>query len=1023
MPRLVKCSLEPMDCTTRSIFTGTRSKIQFANPMDVVVLESVAVLVMWEFFDADTYVGQYLGVWDIDMADLTEEDVAQLRYAKIPERIEPVMQLLAEHLVDVPYRVYFSGSKGLHVYVMDPNLFVHFKDVAKPKEDAYREYMEKKYSTALADILDCSPFVIGHGIRIYSRENPKSNIACVPLYNHLGFDIDAFWEMLNVIEAMPVHKTPASPIDSPGPRRPQPPIQLQIERVPRTPLCADVMTLLLQSMEKWQPGSTRDYQVTEKQFVVFPNSLYCPIAKRDHKNRTGYWRVYAGSHATLMCFGSCMRKKYTLALDAGQPPTTVPEEMQARVHRICTIDNAQDYVSVDNFVDGFTQTKMVFISSPMGSGKTYALNKYIEANFGETNHHVVALGTRRVQCHYFASTLGFTNYQDCPKGYLDGYKRLVLCVNSVNRLCRVRVENGEIFQDVPVLDLLIIDEVEEFLHTVCGRQLDSKKTPAAEVWKYVRLLVANAKRVVFMDGLPGPLTWRFFELMGYLPRLTCITWPRKTEKREFHFYENGYAFMNRYEEALLQAKEEGHAIAVICNTKKQMHGLVAMAPDDYDIICISGESDCTTKASAMDPDKNWSKAHILAYNSAVGPGPSFSEKGHFGAIFCYGVSTTIPPHALMQLLNRIRDKELSVHLYVEPREVSHVPDMQDILKSYAEKVMRFSSMRMSFTQAVVLHGPSERLDLVTDDDAGLARALVGGPARVQLRLESEKMFQLYAMVEVARLQNMDSVIYIDKLKTLVQATGGLIVQHRSATATRKHAAALRAKLKRTAIDGMLQGRFLDIVHDIAHEGLRKKVCTEIDPSDFATQAYFRWIRYTYTGAPTEELYANEFKGVQRGRFLPYMFLQSEVMPALRTIFDTLGVKIDATTGQMHGTFLHTACTEPVIVDALKVIARGYSEHSGIEVAVNLNADSPYKDIKKTMIDVFRIFGLRVCTNGEKPAKPSAANGKRTRIYTLMFDPDVIAWRNCIDRRNYLTGETFVTRREAFDFYSANKQSL
>ena len=279
------------------------------------------------------------------------------------------------------------------------------------------------------------------------------------------------------------------------------------------------------------------------------------------------------------------------------------------------------------------------------------------------------------------------------------------------------------------------------------------------------------------------------------------------------------------------------------------------------------------------------------------------------------------------------------------------------------------------------------------------------------------------MVEVQRLQHMDSARYINELKSLIQATGGLIVQHASATASRKHAAALRAKLKRSALDGMVQGRFLDTVYDIENVGLRKKVCAVIDPADFATQAYFRWIRYAYAGTPPEQIYANEFNGVQKGRFLPYMFLQSEVLPALRKVFDTLGVKVDPVTGQMQGTFLHTACMQPAVVDALKTIARGYTEHSGITVTVDIDEDSDYRSIKQCMVNVFRIFGLVVCTNGEKPSKPTTSLGKRIRVYTLMFDPDVVAWRNCIDRRNYKTGETFVSRREAFDFYWSNKQTL
>lgn len=1017
--RTVLCSMRPTP--PDHIYSGKRSNaVRFCNEQYISEMEETMAVVMYEFFEDDVFVGESLCVWDIDIPNgFTDRERVALYRREVPEKIKPLMSLL-EETIKVPYRVYFSGHKGIHVYVQDPMLFVKFTN-ATPN---YESYIASLYGPAIASQIDCGPFQHGHGIRIYSCPHPKTGIPPICIHNSHGFDMDEFWLALNEWKPNQTNTPPASPRHRHYNAENGAYVHGNGTTVVRMPAAAappdvDMLTALQGFLESKQPNATNGMLHKKNNVVVFPGCLWCPLANREHSSAyKGYWKIYTW-HAVLQCWaGSCQGKQFILTLDRETCATAIPRGIQPKA--VTLLDNSSPYITAERLEQTFTNgSRIVFMVCGMGAGKTTAVSQWCEEHLKD-GMKAIALCTRRAQSCFYQGVYknsDFVNYLDCPPGpLLVKEDRLIVCINSIARCFPVSVDEGALVQDVPALDLLVVDELEDMIQTLCGRLLDTRKTPMAEVWKYFRCLVLQAKRVVFMDGLPGPMTWKFLQEIGFLGMTHVISKPIKADYRTYIFYNSGYAFMRRYEETLLRAKNPGCAVAVVSNTKQQLLGMMTRVPPNLTQIFITGASSDDTKKTALDPNKYW-KVDVLGYNPAVGPGASFDAVEHFGEIFCYLVVTTSSPINTLQLIHRLRSlAHARVHILIETyNRKAPMPTKESILQRHATKILEFHGLQNNFTN-LTLRGPQRRLDLAVDDTGRIARALRGGGERLQLRLDSPKMYDLVIEAELERKRYADSTVYRDEMIRLIHSTGGFVIFNPNVAQQKRFSDILRARLQRDLQEHQLATPQIDPALDIRDDKLRTAFCQKVKYLHVDCQNLFRKIRHVNTPETVDaQTYEREYNDVQRGRFLPYMDCVSIWLPAMRRLFKHLGVTVDPTTGALHGSFQHTLFLQPEVKGEIHIVTELFRDKTGTDVDTYIEDDDKYTTLKAKVNRFFGMFGLCVMKYGEK--RFVKEDGKRGRINVLQFDPQVVCFRQCMDKMNVQTGETFASVQEAFDFYS------
>src|SRR5690606_7157943 len=111
------------------------------------------------------------------------------------EDIQKIIKLLEEKFKK--FTVYFSGRKGIHVYIYSKKFFTYPPPNLSKDRDRLNwlySYLNSVYGTEIFDLLDVSIYHINKGIRPYSMVHPKTGIHPMLLYqkgNHTNI-----WEYL-----------------------------------------------------------------------------------------------------------------------------------------------------------------------------------------------------------------------------------------------------------------------------------------------------------------------------------------------------------------------------------------------------------------------------------------------------------------------------------------------------------------------------------------------------------------------------------------------------------------------------------------------------------------------------------------------------------------------------------------------------------------------------------------------------------------------------------------------------------
>lgn len=683
---------------------------------------------------------KYFGVLDIDF-NMTEEE--KIKFRKDPKIDEEIVRLIEQRYKK--YQIYFSGSKGLHVYIKDDRLLIkiHKKDLLNPK--IIDKILAELYPAELIQLIDKS--IYKNAIRSYKQPHPQTKIQPRLLRWTNQFD------PINWISKRLKHLWSVRPfLEFNEPEEP-------IKRLENS-YCTGNLKLLVTS---------KGDEIHEKTMT----SRYCPIADRLHKTRKcKWWRIYQGWSSS--CLSKNCQNKRKCVIEPCQPITKM--DFKKTPASELEIKSENRYLPKNVIRELYMSNKrLILLISPMGSGKTTQLTQVVE----EFNPRMLIVSTRVIQANYFGKI--FKSAKDYRKDtnlfYVD---KLIICLNS---LLRIIGESGII----PEYDLLILDEIVSIIQALASPLLYQCKIVA--IFELLKCLIRSSKKVILMDGLPNETIEDYLTIIDQWSECHVVSFMTKPEYRTFYICNEPYWFMSK-----LQTESK---IVCVCDSKIMTEHLRKKLKDRK-LLVINGDSKPDDKKEFCDPNTTLIKYDALIYNTAIGPGASFDVPDHFDKLFVVINVFGATPYDVYQMMCRIRkfseDQVIILYVVIDKTinqghlTVDHFcNNILEFDKVFGNLSLPVKTIEVSeaYQEVVNLTGVGQkrsRKESGLDDHRELKKTPEGleetfGAKRKRMRLVYEKndFMNFLIQMKLTHLKYQQRDFYLDCIKKLIYRNGGIVV--------------------------------------------------------------------------------------------------------------------------------------------------------------------------------------------------------------------------------------------------------
>lgn len=657
-------------------YHGKTTQLPIGNPRQRLELLESCDLIYSEFlFRSRWYL--YLGIYDIDIKDTRNYAIRAASLAgktqDLLRILEPELMIIRETL-QVPYCVFASGSKGIHVYTKDPDAFICAPDAAKFTPGAIQAYFKNRFSSEFNSILDFSFYSHNKGIRPYSCAHPNTKVVPFVLFASDNWydgsseeDDFLFWieefirsygeQTSTDVETLVVEAATRTTIQNPTPR-------ISAATVTRTrTLCQETNCMLAenQSMDDWirehSGGHTKRCESgnRKKRYLYFSNgesvNTWCPLYQGVHGSNCCSWVVFENGTAIASCFDEVCAGKLFVLRPFISKPVTYPESVPESSVSICTNEENESspYLPVGRVIEELLEKKSIVVTAPMGSGKTAAIAKFIEIH---NPKRILVIGTRRQQCkawNNFFSAHGFVLY-DTEEGSLFKTDRLLVCLNSLLRVLSIPDESG--ICTVEPFDLLVLDEADSLATWLGGCLLENN----GAIFECLKLIMKTSTYKICMEGLPTSSLTVMLKQLGFFADFHWLVYS------SFRFREVVMCNNTRYYSGCFSdALASGINVFFVSNSKTAITRFrdyayhLGIAKEQ--VLAIHGGMSEQERVQGANPDE-WTRYRLVLANSSLGPGASFnpSDNPHHFAVVFFLVKVTqgVRPSDIGQLINRVR---------------------------------------------------------------------------------------------------------------------------------------------------------------------------------------------------------------------------------------------------------------------------------------------------------------------------------------------------------------------------------
>lgn len=610
-----------------------------------------------------------MNVIDLDFKDDLKQQVAAATMAgdcsALRRLCKEALDALSSFFLNVPYRVYASGSKGIHVYAKDPRLLIKSeKGYGAFTSRTIRSVLESTLQSSAVltdylkrDIIDLSPYHGGKGIRPFCCAHPSTGITPFLLFESGDWKTMTWleWARDSIVrqDIVPLARfADYLPVEQ---QHSSVPAAIQSRLVPAQQQVtldefSDLSLLEFLREKSGQPSLVLSKSVKRFKYFTLPEGkgTWCQIAKRFHNTLCSNWRSFENGVHLCQCFNAeCCSKRLILRKHI-QTPVTFPRDTVIAPENLSVLASSENSTYLPDDVLGLLKAHpRIVLASPMGGGKTYRVMKFIESLPAETS--IVAIGSRIQQIkawHSKFEKLGFEIYDE-NKGSLFGHKRLLICLNSIPRLLGAQGE-------FPSVDVVVVDECDSAARWLGGPLLGSSVFASQSLIFFIlQLLLARAKRVIMMDGLPTKCTGRFLEVMNCFDKFHWVV-HNSLKFKHWTFVNSTNYFTNAFKNHLLAGKRA----FFVSNSKKFLYLFADIAVkvcglDRNRTLVISGDMSCQNRIAAGNPD-SWTAYDAIFCNGSLGPGASFDIPWFHSVFTLVNVRNGVTPVDIAQLVERPR---------------------------------------------------------------------------------------------------------------------------------------------------------------------------------------------------------------------------------------------------------------------------------------------------------------------------------------------------------------------------------
>lgn len=1028
---------------TCNVWGGKTKEIPLVGDIDrlTFMLEEEASLWLFQFNSStspDTY--QYFGVLDFDLHVFPyEKPRAELTKILLADPdIKEIIRLLEERKFDA-FNVYFSGKKGIHVYVFDKTMYTcppPDRSEGKARLSWMKSFLEKKYGEELLGMLDDSIYRMNCGIRPYSIPHPKTGQRPFLIYQHgkeeciWSFIIkNKLWENKNVY--VPEINNFLVPVpDKNKKKRRSLPVEATVLDESNADMSKQVVEFFA-AKTALAPGAnvtiSRVNKGKTKNLYRVNGTMYCPIKSGFHKEEGKVYLYLYSCHASIKCFKSkCqgheftvkkMFKPLTCLTDLTNAMYNNGEIAQAHLETI-TIGPEQKYVGVPDIewsVGNDELGKYGYIAAPMSCGKTTSLRTYIENQSSAFTCLLIVV--RQSQAYTFAPIYPeMKNYLECPQGSLYGEKRLVVCINS---LTRIFAPGGLL----PNYDLLILDEFESILDTITNPSLSNGKSLQLEVWETLIALIKCCKRTIFMDGIPTDASVRYLDRIGILPFLRIVEMPRQVDYRTYTIYSHGQTFIDGIEEQI----KNGKKIVLVSNCKAILQTVFdeIYVPSGNKMI-ITGDSERDVKLTSSNPDLYWNK-DLFAFNSAVGPGTSFNPH-LYDEMNVIITPNSSPPQVLFQMINRIRTlNDKIVKMMILSGSNTKIPTLDQLKEQKMSNIVNMQNKQSNYPKTAFFQKMDKEYCKLTihNLDHRVAKELVANQMMV-LKHEDDLFIDMLTRADLKKRQLENSDFYMQELCEMIRRNGGIVREEtgdleKLAKTKETTTRILKKKAKDHEVKRSLEvsNKPLWLVDNELKSKFDEQKLIELNlrvPRN-DTDLHFMWLAFRRAVCVTSEqdLYESEFFDVmaKKKAINNTLLFSNGLLEKIHLICTYCGITINDRTALVSGKVVTSyefytdyATRINKLCEQIIELIRNKTQVCYKLSVVPLESVTKYnRSALMNVSRVFQCFGINSTYSATqlRPSIPGKKNGRFT-IAQLDFDVTCQKFRMAISNRDPETGD-------------------
>lgn len=479
------------------------------------------------------------------------------------------------------------------------------------------------------------------------------------------------------------------------------------------PSTTDVNEELLKVVKKYHPTA---YQCgkTEMSYGICYNFNYenrdevCPLGHIIHEGSNGFFVVENDKGFYLKCHSRKCAKAKGIRLEMGDIDVfRFENEGDTKINAQYLLKDEIVNEKIDEWLED-DDYKVMCVKSPMGTGKTYMMGNIIEENSDEFKRilwitHRITL-TKQIYGSF--KKYGFETYLD-KKGNLGDADRIIVQLDSLQRLFTTEVTEEGCEISIPKYDLVVIDECESLFNHFSSPYLDKGQDGGRSLFNEMMACIKYAPKVIFMDADMGERTHCVISSMKK-KKVQRIINSYKPSERKFNISCELKGWLGSIKKDI-EEKKKLCIVSMGSNVLSVVEDMISTIKGEVKYVKHTSQTDDRLKKEIENVNEYWKKFQVVMYSPTIESGVDFSVE-HFDKMYCYLLSgnKTTSQRGFIQMTGRIRKLKCNtIECYLDKRnsqssENQYLYTFNDVLSylKYYEKLNGITIIKNTIDEVV-----------------------------------------------------------------------------------------------------------------------------------------------------------------------------------------------------------------------------------------------------------------------------------------------------------------------------------